>query len=192
MAKNVEIEIRFPINKNTFFKIKNKLKKTAKFVKKSHQIDEYFTPSHRNFVKPKNPFEWLSIRKRGNKAILNYKHWYYPKNSDSGTHCDEFETEISNPNQLKKIFSALDLKKLVKVEKQREVYLYKNEFEIALDKVRELGNFIEIETIKDFGNVKKAREKLFEFAGNLEIDISKIDKKGFPYLLMKRKGFLKF
>lgn len=187
---NIEIEIKIPIDESNFLKVKEKLQKITKFVKKTEQVDEYFTPVHRNFIEPKFPFEWLSIRNRGDKFILNYKHWH-PENVEVATHCDEFEAEIKNPDQIKNIFSAIDFKKLVTVEKEREVFVYNNEFEIALDIVKELGHFIEIETIKDFGSVEVAREKLFEFAKNLGIDISKTDKRGYPYLLMKKKGLIK-
>ena len=187
---NLEIEIKIQLDKNTFFNVKEKVKKLAKFEKISHQIDEYFTPAHRNFVAPKFHFEWLSIRKRAGKSIINYKH-YYPENVELTTHCDEFETEIENPDQLEKIFSALNFKKLVTVEKEREIYLYKDEFEIALDIVKELGYFIEIEAMKDFGSIEATREKVFEFAKNLEIDISKTDKRGYPFLLMEKKGLIK-
>ena len=166
------------------------MKSIARFVKSTKQIDEYLTPIHRNFVEPKFPFEWLSIRRRGEKVILNYKH-YYPENVEITTHCDEFESEVKNPEQLEKIFSTLDFKKLVTVEKEREIYVYNDEFEIALDKVKDLGLFIEIEAIKDFGSVEETREKLFEFAKNLGIDITKTDKRGYPYLLMKKKGLIK-
>jgi len=187
---NIEIEIKIPLDEKSFFKVKEKLEKIAKFVKNSHQIDEYFTPAHRNFLEPEFPFEWLSIRKRDDKVVLNYKH-YYPENVEITTHCDEFETEIKNLDQLEKIFSVLNFKKLVTVEKEREVYVYNDEFEIALDIVKELGHFMEIEAIKFFGSVEATREKLFEFAKNLGIDISKTDKRGYPYLLMKKRKLVK-
>lgn len=187
--KDKEIEIKIPLDEDTFFKLKEKIKEISKFEKITNQIDEYFTPTHRNFIEPEFPFEWLSIRKRGDKIILNYKH-FYPENVETFTHCDEFETEIKNPEQLNKIFSILNLKKLITVEKEREIYA-NDEFEIALDKVKELGYFIEIEAIKDLGTVEKTREKLFEFAKNLKIDISKTDKRGYPFLLMEKKGLIK-
>jgi len=187
--KDKEIEIKIPLDEIRFYELKEKLKQIAKFEKISKQTDEYFTPSDRNFIEPEYPFEWLSIRRRGEKVILNYKH-FYPENFHTFTHCDEFETEITNLNQLNKIFSALNLKKLVTVEKEREIYK-NDEFEIALDKVKELGYFIEIEAIKDLGTVEETREKFFEFAGNLGIDTSKTDKRGYPYLLMEKKGLIK-
>jgi len=188
--KDVEIEIKIALDKDILLRVKENLKKVATFTKKSHQTDEYFTPAHRNFVEPKFPFEWLSIRKRGDKTILNYKHWH-PEDAEIRTHCDEFETETENSEQLNKMFAALNFKKLVTVEKEREVFVYNDEFEIALDAVKELGYFIEIEAIKDFGGIEATREKLFEFAKNLGCDASKTDERGYPYLLMKRKGLIK-
>ncbi len=187
--KDKEIEIKIPLNEDEFSKLKERLKEMAKFVKTSQQTDEYFTPAHRNFLEPEFPFEWLSIRKREGKTILNYKH-FYPENVKTFTHCDEFETEINNLDQLNKIFSFLNLKKLVTVEKEREVFVYSDEFEIALDTVKELGHFIEIEAIKDFGSVEEAREKIFNFAKNLGVDVSKVDKRGYPFLLMEKKSLI--
>jgi adenylate cyclase class 2 len=190
MSNNdIEIEIKIQLNKKQFFEIKERIEKIARFEKSTYQRDEYFTPFHRNFVTPKFPFEWLSIRKRGDKAFLNYKH-FYPEDGEVKTHCDEFETEIKNPEQLRKIFLALDFKELVTVEKKREIYIYDDKFEIAFDIVKDLGYFIEIEALKDFGGIKMTRERLFEFAKNLGIDISKICKRGYPYLLMEKKGLL--
>jgi len=191
MASNdKEIEIKIPIDVKTFNNLKKKLKKIAKFKNSKKQIDEYYNSPHRNFVKLKHPFESLSIRERGNKYILNYKH-FHPENTNKFTHCDEFETEIKNPDKLKKIFSALDFKRLITVENDRELYVYNNEFEIALDKVKDLGFFIEIEALKESKNVKQTLKELFKFAKELKLDISKVDKKGYPYLMMYKKGLIK-
>ncbi|MFZ3077190.1 MAG: class IV adenylate cyclase [Candidatus Aenigmatarchaeota archaeon] len=187
---DTEIEIKIKLDKELFSKVREKVENTAKFVKKVRQSDEYFTPAHRNFVEPKFPFEWFSIRERGGKAILNYKHWH-PENAEVHTHCDEFETELANPGAMRKILSALDFKKLVTVDKEREAYTYEDEFEIALDVVKDLGYFIEIETMKDFGSVEEARKKLFEFAKILGVDVSNPDLRGYPFLLMEKQGLVK-
>lgn len=190
MAHNdTEIEIKIPLGEKDFLRVKERIQKEAKFVKKSSQSDEYFNAPNRDFLAPAFPFEWLSLRKRGGKAILNYKHWH-PENAEIHTHCDEFETEINEPEKLEKLFFALGFKKLITVEKEREVYDYNGEFEIGLDAVKDLGYFIEIEAMKDFGDVKKARKKLFEFAAKLGIDTSKPDERGYPFSLMKKKGLL--
>lgn len=187
---DTEIEIKIKLDKDSFSKVKENVENTAKFVKKVRQSDEYFTPAHRNFTEPKFPFEWLRIRKRGDKAILNYKH-FHPDNAEVHTHCDEFEAEIKNPEGLKKIFSALNFKSLVTVDKEREAYNYGDEFEIALDIVKDLGYFIEIEMMKDFGSVEKARERLFRLAKLLGVDTSDPDLRGYPYLMMEKNGLVK-
>lgn len=187
---DTEIEIKIRLDEGAFLKVRENVQNSAKFVKKVRQIDEYFTPAHRNFVEPRFPFEWLSIRKRGDKTILNYKH-FVPENAEVHTHCDEFETEIKNPEGLKKIFSAINLKPLVTVDKERETYDYNGEFEIALDVVKDLGHFIEIEAMKEFGTVEKAREKLFKLAKSLGVDTSNPDLRGYPFLMMEKKGLVK-
>jgi len=190
MVNDTEVELKFKLETNLFFKIKERMKQIAKFVKVSEQTDDYFTPAHRNFVDRKFPFEWLRIRKVGETGILNYKH-FYPENAEVNTHCDEFETRVENVGQLEKILSILNFRKLVTIENKREIYMYNDEFEISLDSIKDLGQFIEIETKKNFGSVDKAREKLFEFAESLGIDVSKFDKRGYPYLMMENKGLIK-
>lgn len=186
---NTEIEIKIPITEEIFSKLKKELPEMAQFEKTSKQVDTYYSPSHRDFLAVPYPYEWLRIGQRGGKTILNYKH-YYPENVPVFTHCDELETVVDNPENLEKLFTIINLKKLVTVKKIRETYSYRDEFEIVLDSVEELGYFVEIETKKDFGSVERAREKLFAFAKQLGID-PKTDKRGYPYLLMDKKGLIK-
>ncbi len=187
---NKEIEIKISVDRKTFVSAEKRLKKIARFEKLSEQKDEYFTPAHRNFVGRKYPHEWFSLRRRSNKAIVNYKR-FYPEGSEIFTHCDEFEAEISNPGHFGRILDSLNMKKLVVVSKKRKTYLYKEDFEIALDYVNDLGYFIEIEALKDFGGVEKTRKKLFEFARQLGIKKIEADKRGYPYLLMEKKGLIR-
>lgn len=191
MTKNKqEIELKFKLDKEEFFKIKEKIKQIAKFVKSVGQKDEYISPPHRDFLKPKYPYEWLSIRERGKKTILNYKH-FYPEEVEEHTHCDELEFEAQDPEQFKEIFSALNFKTNIIIEKQREVYNYNDEFEIALDTAKNLGHFIEIEALKHAETVEKTREKLFEFAKTIGLDYSEADKRGYAYIMMKLRGLIK-
>jgi|SRR3989338_8429327 len=190
MAKNdVEVEIKLVLTKGEFEKVGKKVRETATFVKTSEQADDYYNPPHKNFVRDL-PFEWLSIRKRGGKTILSYKH-YYPEDALVTTHCDEFETEVGDCTRLEKIFAALDLKKLVTVEKYREVFVFQDKFEIALDTVKELGYFIEIEALEDFGGVDETRRQLLEFAKVLGIESIKLSPRGYAFLMLEKAGLVK-
>lgn len=190
MTMDREIELKFPLDGETLQRVKQKLEKIAKFVGTTKQRDEYYTPAHRNFLEPKFPFEWLRIRKKKRETTLNYKHWY-PETSETFTHCDEFEIKLQSAEQMEKIFSALNFRKLVTVDNERTTYVYRDELEIALDKVKGLGLFIEIEAKKDLGGVDATRERLFEFARTLGIDTSNPDRLGYPRTLLKKRGLIK-
>ena len=179
-----EVEIKIPVDEKEFLRVRDQLKETAVFRGQTKQTDEYFMPIHRNFLSPKYPFEWLSIRKRG-KCLLNYK-YFHPENSEVHTHCDEFETEVSDMDKLRKIFDALNIESIVTVEKERELYSH-GDFEIALDTVKDLGRFIEIEAAADFGSIEAARKKIIEIAKTLGLDVSKKDERGYPYRLLEKK-----
>jgi predicted adenylyl cyclase CyaB len=132
MAHNdIEVEVKFSVSEEEFLKIKKKLQDISKFVKTTEQSDEYFNIANRSFLEFEHPFEWLSIRKRGGKNILNYKNWYNNTQGDF-THCDEFEVEVNDSEKLSKIFSKIGIKSIV-VDKTREVYNYKDELEIDMD-----------------------------------------------------------
>lgn len=138
--KDVEIEIKVQIENSE--NLKTFLKKEGEFTGEKHQVDEYFTPAHRDFTAPRPAAEWLRIR-TSTPGSVAYKRWHYDDQGHS-QYCDEFETEVSDPISLRKIFAALDIKPLITVDKTRRAWHYKD-YEIALDSVIELGNFVEIE-----------------------------------------------
>lgn len=138
---NREIEIQVQVEK--IKPLIDLLEKEGKFEFENRQIDEYFTPAHRNFAEKKPVAEWLRLRDSDGKYSITYKKWHYNANS-SQNFADEHETSVSDFDQLRKIFIALDMRPVVKVSKIRKVYLYED-YEIALDKVEGLGDFVEVE-----------------------------------------------
>jgi adenylate cyclase class 2 len=189
--KNMEIEIRFILTKGQYQHLLSSLPRITAVQGRKKQKDTYFSPPHKNFLQGPSVSDWLRIGERGDRVILNFKHWYYAKvPSQGGTHCDEFEVEVKDAPALYNIFQALQFKQLCIVQKERSTFLYKKTFEIALDQVNGLGYFIEIETKKAFPTVQKAREQLFRFAQTLGIDIERIETKGYPWLLLQKKKLL--
>ena len=64
--------------------------------------------------------------------------------------------------QINKIYKSrnfLDFKKVITVDKTREIYDCKD-FEVVLDNVKNLGNFLEIEAKKDLGGLEKTKQSL--------------------------------
>lgn len=148
MSSNKEIEIQVQIEHVQ--ELISFLKKQAKFIGTKHQLDRYYSPAHRNFIESRPVKEWLRLRDSSGKFSVNYKNWYYDQDGKS-QYCDEYETTIDDIDQLKKIFSILDIKEIVTVDKVRTLYLYQD-YEIAIDSIKNLGNFVEIEYKSEIGD----------------------------------------
>ncbi|SRR4030042_2416756 len=187
---NIEVEIKTKLTKSKFDEIKKLLHKNSKFIKSSHHVDDYYIPKHRNFLKPKYPYEWLSVRTRNGKTLLNYKCWH-PKGKEYTKYCDEFETEIVDKGQLEKILKVLDVKRVISVDKQRLTYTYKNKFEIALDEVKTLGYFIEVEALKHKRDINKTHEELINFAKSLGVKRFINIPGGYAAEILRKKKLLK-
>lgn len=177
---DIETEIKIRLEKDEFEYLKSFFEREAIYINESRQVDTYFEPSHRRFLKDgdEEVEEWLRIGIRGNKKILNYKHWYDNK------YCDEFEVTIDNEDNLEKIFNVLGLKSIAVVDKTRYKYMYLNKYEISLDYVESLGYFIEIEVKNYSKDALIEYDELIKLARDLKLDLSKLDKRGYPYHLL--------
>ncbi len=63
-------------------------------------------------------------------------------------YCDEYETPVEDLKTLEKILTTLDFRIITVVDKVRTTWKYKD-YEIAIDAVNDLGNFVEIEYTAD-------------------------------------------
>ena len=184
---NTEIEIKFPLTATLFNRIEAKLKNNSEFINESHQVDSYYNAPHRNFLTPLYAFEYLRVREKGNESSINYKH-LYPEEVEEKTHSDEYETVVEDVVAIRNILKALNFKEYLVIDKTRKTYEYKDEFEIALDKVKGLGYFIEIEAKKDLGDVEQTRKKIINLAKSLGVDTAVRNNDGYVLALMKKKG----
>lgn len=179
----IETEIKVKLEKEEYQSLKTFFDKEATLQKHNHQVDTYYEPTYRRFV-PENlqedVNEWLRIGKRGNKIILNYKNWHENK------YCDEYEVEIDDDQNLDKIFKSIGMKELTTVDKTRYMYLYLNKYEIALDDVKDLGYFIEIEIKKYDKSILEEYDDLLRLAKKFNLNLSKIDHRGYPYHMIAK------
>jgi adenylate cyclase class 2 len=83
----------------------------------------------------------LRLRTAGKRATLTFKG--EPQKSRSFKVREEFETQVRNPKELRKILKALGLKETFAYAKHRTV-LRKGRLTIAIDETS-IGNFIELE-----------------------------------------------
>jgi len=179
---NKEIEIQVNIEKGepllTF------LAKEADFQAEKHQIDEYFTPAHRDFLSIRPVAEWLRLRNSDGNYSINYKNWHYDENGRSH-YCDEYETKIESLEAAQKLFSSLNYRSLIVVDKTRKIWKY-NDYEISLDSVKNLGDFVEIEYIGKNSSVipEKVTGQMIKFLKDTGCGKISINYQGYPFLML--------
>lgn len=176
----IEIQVKVDDTRN----LVRFLNKNAKLIKKENQIDEYFSPSHRDFTKARPVKEWLRLRKTANGNSVTYKNWHHDKSGKSH-HCDEYETKIGRTEPIKKIFTILNFKSLTTVDKSRRTWKHKN-YEISLDKIQGLGSFVEIEYKGSAKTIspKKITNEMVEFLKKHNVGKVKRNYQGYPFQLM--------
>ncbi|MFH0791815.1 MAG: CYTH domain-containing protein [bacterium] len=81
------------------------------------------------------------------------------------------------------------MKKIVIVDKQRE-YWNCGDFEVAVDDVKGLGYFVEVEAKSNFENAIQARQKCIIFLDKLGMTVNEEDliKVGYPVMLINNKS----
>ena len=164
---NKEIEIRMKCeNSSTKKKLFAYLDKYARQTSADEfQIDSYFTPSHRDFLKETPVKEWLRIRKTAKGSAITYKNWGFSKGKTTHV-CKELESNIENIESFTKILIALDFQNIVNVEKTRSSYMLDG-IEISIDNVKGLGFYVELENKTQEGLEKEILMRMNELAQEL-------------------------
>ena len=147
----IEVEIRAKVR--DFESIKNKLNElNAKFVKTEKQADHIFGRAKDLDEEHKiiDGYFVARIRERDNKKSVEFKEI---KRAGAGM---EFSSPLASLESGLNFLEKLDFVEAFTVSKVRETYNYQD-FEICLDKVEQLGLFIEIEhPCKDDGDKTEA------------------------------------
>ncbi len=136
---NIEVEIRAKVD--DFNGIKKSLDKIGgNFIKSENQIDKIFGAAR--FLDSEHKIIEggivARIREIDRKSTLEFKEILREKGGIE-LNCPMASIEIGE-----KMLKKLDFEEAFTVKKNREIYSY-NGFTICLDKVEQLGNFIEIE-----------------------------------------------
>lgn len=178
----IELEILVEINE-LYEKAKSKLSK-YNFTKETLMEDIYFYDPLRQNLKPNEigkTFECLRIRNYDNESKITYKQDVYEK--DVWQYSNENEISVDNFKEAEHIFNCLGLKKLLTIRNKRRFYIYNN-YEIVLEKVDDLGTFLEVEykgTLKETQIVQE-KNKIWEFIKSLGLQTSNELNAGKPEL----------
>ena len=156
---DTETEIKIELSQKEYLNLKLLLKNKISDI---FQIDTYYQTNKPNC--------YLRIRNIGKTRIITYK-------KSQKNYCNELEVEIDDAFNMDKILEALDFKQLAIIEKQRVTYNYLNKYEIALDNVKNLGYFIEIEIKKYEFEQEEEYQKLLQLAKDLGLNLKNIAHK---------------
>lgn len=180
--KNIEVEIQVIIKNPE--KVEARLNEVGKFVKSRQQVDKYFVPPYRNFFAKDMPDEYLRVRYEESRNHLNYSFLHFGEDGWL-RNTDEYETLVDKPEVVEEVFKKIGLIPKVTVKKIRR-YFDCGDFEVTLDQIENLGNFMEVEAKKNFGGVDKTRKACEDFLNNLNIEYNIHKNMGYPRMLYKK------
>ncbi len=181
-SDSIEIEIKLEIEEKQYNILFNHFsKENNKHINKK-QHDIYFSPENPTFFDGDIDDECIRVRIQKDKYILCYKK-IYMGNDEQDIHIVEYETEVSNLGATINILKGVRINKVCDLIKNRDSFIYKNLFEISLDKVKDLGYFVEIEVYDKNIPINEANQLLLNFVKELNLDITRRNLKGYSYLM---------
>lgn len=167
MPQNLELKIKL----ESFNEIKKRLKKIgADFKATLNQKDIYYG----------NPKGLLKLRIKNNAESLIW----YNRNENSENRWSNYSLlKFKNGNAEKFFRQIFEIETVV--EKKRFLYMYKDT-RIHLDKIKHLGNYLELETLVLRGQ-KDAKRRFKEMVTLLDLDTKNQIKKSNRDLMLERQ-----
>ena len=165
-----EVELKFPLA-NVQGVLNQLTELGAKHHQTSEQADTYFAHPQRDFA---TTDEALRVRRQDDEVCITYKG---PRDPGPVKSRREIELPVgqgksTTANELADLLTLLGFRIVRDVVKHREFYHLQwqgRELEICLDRVRDLGEFLEIETLAEDTDREQAAQAVLSLATQLEL-----------------------
>jgi len=192
----LEVETKIKIDDSEVAEFRKRIKKIATFKKKGKKADDYFAIQKAPMYYPKKAFR---IRAMKDNFEVNFKkhlkkHW-----TKDVVIKQEFEFKLKGKDEVQDLlalFKDLGFSEWVKKIKFNETYQWKKDKKVSieLNRVKNLGYFIELEYLAKPSEMETARNKLRKVMKELEIRPEQIDNTGYTKMLWYKgtKGKKKF
>jgi adenylate cyclase class 2 len=185
--KEIEILVRVENDEEDILKTLSKFD----FQYEKNTVDTYYFDPLRENLKPDNNNhlkECLRVRETDDKNYLTYKVDVFDKNND-WLYSNEDETQVLDASIVKKIIENLGLQELITVDCNKRIYKEK-EYEISFEKVKNLGNFLEVELCTELEvDIQKIIEEIRAFIKKFNLKTTEIINMGKPEMMIrKNKG----
>ncbi len=145
------------------------------------QTDTIFVPKEITSLPTAAGVPVLRIREQNGKFILTMK-----IRLTNGLDKQESETEITNIAAMKEIILTAGFKEMESFSKIRRKTKYNN-WEVCVDEVAGLGEFIEVEQLTEDGNSEQIQAELFKFLQSLGVAESDREQFGYDVLIWQNK-----
>lgn len=192
----VEVETKIKIDNSEVRKMRAKIESIAKLEKKGKKIDDYFAVQKDPMYYPKKAFRTRALK---DKIEINFKKHLKRLWTKDVVVKEEYEFTLNNKEHLKdllELFKDLGFTEWVRKVKWNTTYQWNKDkhVSIELNKVKDLGYFIEIEYLAKPSEIEKARNKIQQVMKELEIKPEQIDNTGYTKMLWYKgtKGKHKF
>ena len=106
-------------------------------------------------------------------------------------YCEEYEVEIDNSDNMKKIFDSVGFEIITEVNKKRIIYSYLDKYEVSLDVVDNLGYFIEIEVKEKITDYCEEYNILIKNSKKLGLNLNNIINKRYFQMLLEKNNWRK-
>lgn len=153
----------------------------AEFLKEKTQVDSIFKKKGEEFKQQGSGDFILRIRE-SDKNIFTFKSL-----TDRAGVWVEHETEIGNPEDMKKILERTGFSKAITMTKKR-LQGKLGDFEVCLDDIKELGTYMEIALDSLDGNT--AKKRIVELLAQLGFPKDRIIHKGYVALIFESMGVI--
>ena len=160
---------------------KNIISMGAKLEWMGEQRDTYYNHPERDFAKTD---EALRVREEDKKIILTYKG---PKIDNLTKTREEIKVKVGDMTSIKELLGKLGFKDQKVVKKQRKKYLL-GKFKVCLDKVEDLGEFVEIEAVTQPKEASREVDLLRNEVLRIleELGLKELERKSYLELLLAK------
>ena len=142
----------------------------AKHVDSRTQTDTYYNAPHRDFAETDEALRIRHEQPAEGEAVTKLTYKGPLVESESKTR-EEYETAVDSEDALEGILSGLGFEPAATVDKHREFYTLEG-YTVTLDRVTDLGEFIEIEQEATEDDIEAVREGAVDLLSELGLDPS--------------------
>lgn len=178
-----EIEIKLQLEESDYIRLEKLLDEMASSKIQKHQIDVYYSPLGNSFYDSGD--RCLRVRTEGDSTILSYKRIF--EENTNKQFIEEYETCVDNFEMIDNILKGLCFWREITVDKFRVEYFLETGFLVALDKVQNLGYFIEVENCNENDELEKRNQDLYVFVQQLQVDLTHRNTEGYSNMIFRRK-----